>query len=38
MFLKMRPQVKESTVVYATQLRETAHDCDFRTNHDETDT
>ena len=35
MFLKMRPQVKETTVAYATRLREKAHDCDFKSNHDE---
>ena len=35
MFLKMRPQVKETTVAYATRLREKAHDCDFQSNHDE---
>ena len=34
-FLKMRPQVKETTVAYATRLREKAHDCDFKSNHDE---
>ena len=31
----MRPQVKETTVAYATRLREKAHDCDFKSNHDE---
>ena len=35
MFLKMRPQVKETTVAYAIRLREKAHDCDFKSNHDE---
>ena len=35
MFLKMRPQVKETTVAYATRLREKAHDCDFKSSHDE---
>ena len=35
MFLKMRQQVKETTVAYATQLQEKAHDCDFKSSHDE---
>ena len=35
MFLKMRPQIGETTVAYATRLREKAHDCDFGTNQDE---
>ena len=35
MFLKMRPQMGETTVAYATRLREKAHDCDFGSNHDE---
>ena len=35
MFLKMRPRVEETTVEYATQLREKAHDCDFKINKDE---
>ena len=35
MFLKMRPQVGETTVTYATRLREKAHDCDFKTTQDE---
>ena len=30
----MRPRVKETTVAYATRLREKAHDCDFESNHD----
>ena len=29
MFLKMRPQMGESTVAYATRLREKAHNCEF---------
>ena len=35
MFLKMRPQIRETTVAYPTRLREKAHDCDFGTKHDE---
>ena len=35
MFLKMRPQVGETTVTYATRLREKAHDCDFKVSQDE---
>lgn len=34
-FLKMRPDMGETTVAYATRLREKAHDCDFGTNCDE---
>ena len=32
MFLKMRPQIGETTVAYAARQREKAHDCDFGTN------
>ena len=35
MFLKMRPQLGETTVTYATRLREKSHDCDFKTTQDE---
>ena len=35
MFLKMRPQVEETTVAYATRLREKAHGCDLKTSEDE---
>ena len=35
MFLKLRPNIGETTVAYATRLREKAHDCDFGTNNDE---
>ena len=31
----MRPEIGETTVAYATRLREKAHDCDFDTNCDE---
>ena len=34
-FLKMPPDMGETTVAYATRLREKAHDCDFGTNCDE---
>ena len=32
MFFKIRTQVGENTVTYATRLREKAHDCDFKTS------
>ena len=35
MFLKMRPQAEDTTVAYATRLREKAHGCDFKTTQDE---
>ena len=35
MFLKMRPEIGETTVAYATRLREKAHDCDFGSNCDD---
>ena len=35
MFLKMRPSIEESTVAYATRLREKAHECDFGSNCDD---
>lgn len=35
MFLKKRPEIGETTVTYATRLREKAHECDFGTNSDE---
>ena len=35
MFLKMRPQAQDTTVAYATCLREKAHGCDFKTTQDE---
>ena len=31
----MRPQVGETTVTYATRIKEKAHDCDFKTTQDE---
>ena len=34
-FLKMRPQKAESTISYATRLREKSRDCDFGINCDE---
>ena len=34
-FLKMRPEMGETTVAYATRLREKANDCDFDTSCDE---
>ena len=34
-FLKMRPDMGETTAAYVTRLREKAHDCDFGTNCDE---
>ena len=34
-FLNMRPQVGETSVTYATRLREKAQDCDFKTIKDE---
>ena len=34
-FLKMRPQIGETTVAYATRLREKAHESDFGTNKNE---
>ena len=35
MFLKMRPTIGESTVAYATRLREKAYECDFGSNCDD---
>ena len=35
MFLEMRPGREETTVAYATRLREKAHDCNFGSNYDE---
>ena len=35
MFLKMRPEREETTVAYASRLREKAHDCNFGVNCDE---
>lgn len=35
MFLKMRPQIGEARVAYATSLREKAHGSEFGTNNDE---
>ena len=35
MFLKMRPELEETTVAYATRLRENVHDCNFGSNYDE---
>lgn len=35
MFLKMRPEIGETTVTYATRLREKAYECDVGTNSDE---
>ena len=35
MFLKMRPELEETTVAYATRLREKAHDYNFGSNYDE---
>ena len=35
MFLKMRPELEETTVAYATRLREKVHDCTFNSNYDE---
>ena len=31
----MRPELEETTVAYATRLREKAHDCNFGSNYDE---
>ena len=35
LFLKLRPEREESTVAYATRLREKTHDCNFGVNCDE---
>ena len=35
MFSKMLPEREETTVAYATRLREKAHDCNFGSNYDE---